>query len=205
MNQNVDHISLLTKYYPELTDLQLNKLKILFEVISFWNDKINVISRKDMGDFFLHHVIHSLALVKLDQINPSSKVIDIGTGGGFPGIPLAIYFSESEFILTDSIGKKIKVVNEIIQSTGILNVTTNHIRAEQISQKFDIVTGRAVTQYSDFIKNYKHLLKKKGIIHYWTGYSSDLPLKKPGFKVNLLNQFFEEEYFSEKVIISAKI
>jgi 16S rRNA (guanine527-N7)-methyltransferase len=149
---NSSDFNLLTRYFPELTEKQLIQLNQLLPVYSFWNDQINVISRKDMSNFYERHVLHSLGIAKIQPFLPSSRVLDIGTGGGFPGIPLAILFPETQFTLVDSIGKKIKVVQAVADELGLTNVTAIHERAEKIKGKFDFIVSRAVTQMPDFLK-----------------------------------------------------
>src|SRR5688572_2444551 len=141
---------LINPYFPNLSPqqrIQVNQLQALY---ADWNDKINVISRKDIDNLYLNHVLHSLGIAKVMAFSSGAHILDVGTGGGFPGIPLAILFPETEFHLVDSIGKKIKVVNEVANGIGLKNLVASHARAEQINDRFDFVISRAVTQLKDF-------------------------------------------------------
>ncbi|MBC7863920.1 MAG: 16S rRNA (guanine(527)-N(7))-methyltransferase RsmG, partial [Bacteroidia bacterium] len=135
----------LLKYFPDLTEMQMKQFAVLQKLYEEWNAQINVISRKDIDELYERHVLHSLAIAKLISFKPGSQILDLGTGGGFPGIPLAIFFPEVNFFLVDSIGKKIKVVNEITDALGLKNVRTAHMRVEEVTDKFDFVVSRAVS------------------------------------------------------------
>lgn len=139
-------------YFKDLSNTQLKQFGILQSIYANWNAKINVISRKDMDSFYLKHVLHSLAIAKVQPFLPESHILDVGTGGGFPGIPLAILFPEVQFTLVDSIGKKIKVVNEVVHSLELENVTVKQVRAETLTENFDFIVSRAVTQMPEFVK-----------------------------------------------------
>src|ERR1700743_3409765 len=141
---------LIVKYFPNLTAYQQNQFEQLFDLYTYWNEQINVISRKDIDQLFERHVLHSLGIAKVMSFLPGEKVLDVGTGGGFPGIPLAILFPETNFYLVDSIGKKIKVVQEVSKALGLKNVRSSHNRAEEIKEKFDFVVSRAVTRLGEF-------------------------------------------------------
>src|SRR5665213_2635183 len=141
---------LIVKYFPSLTEQQLMQFDRLPELYTFWNNQINVISRKDIDQLYERHVLHSLGIAKVISFLPGEKVLDVGTGGGFPGIPLAILFPETQFYLVDSIGKKIKVVQEVAKALGLKNVIAFHQRAEQANEKFDFVVSRAVTRLKEF-------------------------------------------------------
>ncbi|RZL05713.1 MAG: 16S rRNA (guanine(527)-N(7))-methyltransferase RsmG, partial [Pedobacter sp.] len=142
--------TLIQKYFPDLTDDQIQKFDKLYELYSFWNAQINVISRKDIEELYERHILHSLGIAKFCSFKAGEKVLDVGTGGGFPGIPLAILFPETQFHLVDSIGKKIKVVVEVAEALGLSNVKASHLRAEQVTDKYDFVVSRAVTRLIDF-------------------------------------------------------
>ena len=139
-------------HFPNLTDIQKKQFSALSELYEFWNTQINLISRKDMSYFLERHVLHSLGIAKIINFKEDTKVLDVGTGGGFPGIPLAILFPEVDFLLVDSIGKKIKVVQTVAQKLGLKNIRTAHERVENINEKFDFVVSRAVTRMPTFIK-----------------------------------------------------
>jgi 16S rRNA (guanine527-N7)-methyltransferase len=205
----------ITKYFPDLTDTQKTQFSQLPELYQLWNDQINVISRADMINLEVHHVLHSLAIAKFIQFKKGSKVLDLGTGGGFPGIPLAILFPEVEFTLVDSIGKKIKVVTEVAEALGLKNVTAIKSRAEEtkLNGQFDFVVTRAVAS-SDKLMDWAHqLIAKKhknaypnGVIALKGGnLRAELRLL-PGKSKEYTEQidivtFFKEAYFEEKVIL----
>jgi len=202
-------MKLVLKYFPVLNNDQIDKFSQLEELYQEWNSHINVISRKDMENFYEHHVLHSLGIAKVMKFLPGARVMDVGTGGGFPGIPLAIMFPETEFLLVDSIGKKIKVVNEVAQATGITNVKAIQSRAEDVKQKFDFVVSRAVTTLPEFmkwvagsiLKDNKHTLEN-GILYLKGGdLEAELSPLKKRFKVYNLNEYFEEAFFETKKVV----
>lgn len=145
-------MELLLKYFPELDEKQKEQFAALGELYTDWNAKINVISRKDIGNLYEHHVLHSLGIAKVIHFSPETKIMDLGTGGGFPGIPLAIFFPEVKFHLVDSIGKKVRVASEVANSIGLKNVTFSHARAEEIKDMYDFVVSRAVMPLTDLMK-----------------------------------------------------
>lgn len=145
-------MDIILKYFPELTDIQKEQFAALYDLYTDWNSKINVISRKDITNLYEHHVLHSLGIAKVIHFKSGTSLMDLGTGGGFPGIPLAILFPECRFHLVDSIGKKVKVATEIAQAIGLKNVTTRHCRAEEEKQQFDFVVSRAVMPLTDLLK-----------------------------------------------------
>jgi 16S rRNA (guanine527-N7)-methyltransferase len=202
-------MDLIRKYFPELSKEQYEKFSQLESLYQEWNSRINVISRKDMENFYEHHVLHSLGIAKVQLFLPGSSVMDVGTGGGFPGIPLAIMFPETTFLLVDSIGKKIKVVNKITQSTGIRNITAVHSRAEEIKDKFDFVVSRAVTALPEFMKWVSNSIKKEnlhslpnGVLYLKGGdLESELNPLKRNYRIFDLSNYFEEPFFETKKVV----
>ena len=202
-------IDLILKHFPNLTDKQKERFAALPELYADWNSKINVISRKDMDNFVEHHVLHSLAIAKIIQFKTMCDIMDLGTGGGFPGIPLAIMFPDANFYLVDSIGKKIKVVNDIAAQLELTNVKAEQIRAEQVKKDFDFIVSRAVTDLSQFVGWVKgkisdtHYHKLHNGIIYLKGGDLDDEIAPFQKKIRLYNisDFFEEPYFETKKII----
>ena len=200
-------MDIIEKYFPELSYEQKLKLKELKSNYKDWNQKINVISRKDIDNFYERHVLHSLAIAKVVTFENESRIIDVGTGGGFPGLPLAILFPNANFTLLDSIGKKLKVIDEIASKLEIYNIETVHSRIEDISIKCDYIISRAVTNLPKFINLTKHLFKKneqsKTRIFYLKGGDFENELKQihQKSKVIDLNQIFAEEFFETKKLI----
>ena len=200
-------MELIHKYFPEIKEEQKELLAQLSGLYQEWNQKINVISRKDMDNFYERHVLHSLAISKVVQFDKNDRIIDVGTGGGFPGIPLAIIFPESRFTLNDSIRKKLKVIDEIASVLNLKNIKTIHCRAEDINDQFDFVISRAVTNLPQFIKITKHLYKEgnrksKGLYYLKGGdFEEEIKkMKKESHQLEL-NTFFEEEFFETKKIV----
>ncbi len=209
---------LIFKYFPNLTQVQKEQFKALGPIYREWNQKINVISRKDIDNLYLHHVLHSLSIAALYNFMPGSSVLDVGTGGGFPGIPLAILFPETDFLLCDSINKKTKVVTAVSKALGLSNTTAIHSRAESIPQEFHIVVSRAVTELSSFIPWVWNKIipsdaaQERGII-YLKGGSLDKEIesakKIKGFNPSRISRtpisdVFKEEWFKEKEVLFIK-
>lgn len=203
---------LISKYFPHLTDTQRQQFTQLPELYHFWNNQINVISRKDIDLLFERHVLHSLGIAKVISFLPGENVLDVGTGGGFPGIPLAIMFPDTQFYLVDSIGKKIKVVNEVAKAIGLKNLKAEHIRAEQAPGPFDFVVSRAVTQLRDFYPWVKGKFNKtsrntipNGIL-YLKGGDLQQEITESGLAVKQyhLKDYFTEEFFETKQVIYVK-
>ncbi|WP_297089495.1 16S rRNA (guanine(527)-N(7))-methyltransferase RsmG [uncultured Draconibacterium sp.] len=202
-------MDLILKYFPHLSEKQLEQFAKLEPLYADWNAKINVISRKDFSEFYERHVLHSLAIAKFIRFAENTRILDVGTGGGFPGIPLAIIFPEVQFHLVDSIGKKIKVVNGVSQSLGLKNVRAEQIRAEQLQGKYDYVVSRAVTRLPDFVTWIRKNIAKKqnnplpnGVI-YLKGGDLTEEIKPFGKKIFLqdLDEYFDEPFFETKKVL----
>lgn len=198
----------LLNYFPDLTPLQVEQFSQLKDLYQEWNEQINVISRKDIDNFYERHVLHSLAIAKVITFKDGSDIMDIGTGGGFPGIPLAILFPNCHFTLVDSIGKKIKIANEVVSVLKLSNVVAIHERAEKIDEKFDFIVSRAVTVMPDFIKWTKDKFKSKGKNDLANGilYLKGGDLKEEMKPVNKFYKFFSiSDYFKEEFFETKKI
>ena len=202
-------MDIILKYFPDLTETQKEQFAALYDLYTDWNSKINVISRKDITNLYEHHVLHSLGIAKFIQFKPGTRIMDLGTGGGFPGIPLAILFPDSTFHLVDSIGKKVRVATEIANAIGLKNVTTRHCRAEGEKQMFDFVVSRAVMPLTDLLKIIRKNISSKqqnalpnGLICLKGGElgNETMPVKN---KTTLwdLKEFFEEEFFETKKVV----
>ena len=201
-------MELLLKYFPTLTPTQIAQYTQVVSLYEEWNARINVISRKDMEHFVLHHLLHSLGIAKIHPFSVGLKVLDVGTGGGFPGIPLAILYPEVSFHLVDSIGKKIKVVQEVATALGLTNVTYQQARVETLEGQYDYIVSRAVTQMADFYKLTKHLLKsvtnkgdKRGILYLKGGDLTEELAAFPSATVYNLSDVFEEDFFETKKVV----
>jgi 16S rRNA (guanine527-N7)-methyltransferase len=202
-------MTIIDHYFSGMTDLQQQQFERLDPLYREWNSKINVISRKDIDELSVHHVLHSLAIAKFIRFLPGTSVLDVGTGGGFPGIPLAIMFPDVQFHLIDSIGKKIKVVQEVASALGLKNVNAQQKRAEELKSQYDFVVSRAVTSFPDFVAITRHLITKEqhnpipnGIL-YLKGGDFDDELKPFGCKVAVisLSEFYQESFFETKKLI----
>ena len=202
-------MDLILKYFPDLTEEQKRQFAALYDLYLDWNSKINVISRKDIENLYEHHVLHSLGIAKVIRFRPGTQIMDLGTGGGFPGIPLAILFPEVQFHLVDSIGKKVRVASEIANSIGLKNVTFRHCRAEEEKQLFDFVVSRAVMPLADLVKIARKNIKKEqqnalpnGLICLKGGELQHeiLPFRKQAVSLNLSDHFKEEFFQTKKVV-----
>jgi len=198
----------IVKYFPNLTDNQIEQFQKLEELYKDWNAKINVISRKDIDELYTKHVLHSLGIAKIIEFQPGSKILDVGTGGGFPGIPLAILFPEVDFYLIDVIAKKIRVVNEVAQGLGLQNVKAEQMRAENVKEDFDFIVSRAVTNMPDFFSWVKDKIKKKnnhelknGILYLKGGDLTEELAAFPKATEYNLSDFFEDEFFETKKVV----
>lgn len=201
-------MELIKKYFPHLTQLQYDQFGALQDLYKDWNIKINVVSRKDIDELYLRHVLHSLGIAKVQKFNPGASILDVGTGGGFPGIPLAILFPETEFHLVDSIGKKIKVVDEVVSGLGITNVKTTNSRVEEISGKYDFIVSRAVAAMPTFVHWVKGKIAKEnnhqfknGILYLKGGDLSEELEPYRNAQIFPLKDFFEEEFFETKKVV----
>jgi 16S rRNA (guanine527-N7)-methyltransferase len=201
-------MEIISKYFTGLTDSQIAQFSRLQELYQDWNLKINVVSRKDIDELYLRHVLHSLGIAKVMEFEPNAKVMDVGTGGGFPGIPLAILFPETQFHLVDSIGKKIKVVNEVSEGLGLDNVTTTHGRVEEVKDTYDFIVSRAVAQMETFARWTKNKVHKKqrhalknGILYLKGGDLSEELKNFPKATIYNLPDFFEEDFFETKKVV----
>lgn len=202
-------MDIILKYFPGLTDMQKEQFGALYDLYTDWNNKINVISRKDIANLYEHHVLHSLGIAKIINFKPGTGVMDLGTGGGFPGIPLAILFPEVTFHLVDSIGKKVKVATEVANAIGLKNVTTRHCRAEEEKQQFDFVVSRAVMPLADLLKIIRKNIRKEqhnalpnGLICLKGGELDKevMPVRNQAL-ITDLKDFFNEEYFETKKVV----
>ena len=201
-------MELILKYFPNLTENQIKQFEQLEELYKDWNLKINVVSRKDIDELYLRHVLHSLGIAKVLEFKDGSKILDVGTGGGFPGIPLAIMFPECQFLLVDSIAKKLKVVNEVVEGLGLTNVKTTHSRVEEINGTFDFIVSRAVAIMPTFVHWVKGKIAKKqnhdlknGILYLKGGdLTEELQTYKTATIYNLCDYFVEAFYETKKVV-----
>ncbi len=201
-------MELILKYFPDLTDNQVNQFAKLQDLYADWNSKINVVSRRDIDELYLRHVLHSLGIAKIQSFLPGSKILDVGTGGGFPGIPLAILFPEVKFHLVDSIGKKIKVVEEVVEGLQLRNVKATNARVEETKGEYDFIVSRAVAQMETFVHWVKGKIAKKnnhelrnGILYLKGGdLEEELKLYTTA-KIYSLEDIFEEEFFETKSVV----
>jgi len=202
-------MDIILKYFPKLTERQREQFAALRPLYEDWNSKINVISRKDMDNFYEHHVLHSLSIAKVQPFKTMAEILDVGTGGGFPGIPLAIMFPDANFYLIDSIGKKIKVVQDVIAQLGLANARAEQIRAEQVQGDYDFIVSRAVTDLPQFtlwvrgkVSDCHYHTLRNGILYLKGG---DLTEELAPFRKKVrtwdINDFFDEEYFETKKVI----
>jgi 16S rRNA (guanine527-N7)-methyltransferase len=201
-------MEIISSFFLNLSETQINQFSKLEDLYKEWNAQINVISRKDIDELYLRHVLHSLGIAKVQPFEPNSNVLDVGTGGGFPGIPLAILFPETNFYLVDSIGKKIKVVNEVATALGLTNVKAEVIRAEKVKGEFDFIVSRAVTNMDDFVKWTKTKISKKqnhaiknGILYLKGGDLTEELVNFPNSTQYNLSDFFTDEFFETKKVV----
>jgi 16S rRNA (guanine527-N7)-methyltransferase len=199
---------IIFKYFPNLSESQRIQFTLLEDLYKDWNLKINVVSRKDIEELFLRHVLHSLGIAKIQEFNPNSAILDVGTGGGFPGIPLAILFPDSQFTLVDSIGKKIKVVEEVVEGLQLKNVTPINNRVEELNSHYDFIVSRAVAAMPTFVHWVKGKIKKESVhgrrngILYLKG--GDLSEELKNYKTAQtfdLTDYFTEDFFETKKVV----
>ncbi len=210
--ENLKLMQLIHTYFPDLTETQVQQFESLEALYKDWNLKINVVSRKDIDELYLRHVLHSLAIAKVVSFKPNSKIMDVGTGGGFPGIPLAIMFPECQFHLVDSIGKKLKVVDEVVEGLGLTNVKTSHCRVEDVKEQYDFIVSRAVAVMPTFVHWIKGKIAKKqnhnlknGILYLKGG---DLSEELKDYKTATiydLKAYFSEEFYDTKKVVHLPI
>ncbi|MDX1277664.1 16S rRNA (guanine(527)-N(7))-methyltransferase RsmG [Oceanihabitans sediminis] len=201
-------MELLLKYFPDLTEDQIEKFTKLEALYQDWNLKINVVSRKDIDELYLRHVLHSLAIAKVIQFKPNTKIMDVGTGGGFPGIPLAILYPECSFHLVDSINKKLNVVREVVEGLGLENVKTTHSRVEEIHDTYDFIVSRAVAAMPTFVhwvkgkvaKKQNHELKN-GIVYLKGGDLAEELQDYPKATIYNISDFYSEDFFETKKVV----
>jgi len=198
----------ILKYFPELTEIQISQFRQLEALYHDWNSKINVISRKDIDQLYVKHVLHSLAIAKIQKFEPGTYVLDVGTGGGFPGIPLAILFPETRFYLIDVILKKINVVKAVAEALELKNVKAEQMRAENVKGDFDFIVSRAVTNMPDFVSWIKDKLKKQqkhelknGVLYLKGGDLTEELASFPNAKEYNISNFFEDEFFETKKVV----
>lgn len=203
----------ILKYFPNLTEKQKEQYAALYDLYYDWNNKINVISRKDIENLYLHHVLHSLGIAKTITFRPGTTVMDMGCGGGFPGIPLAIMFPDTKFHLVDSIGKKVRVATEIATAIGLENVRASHSRAEEIKEKYSFVVSRAVMQLPELVKICRKNIAKEqlnaipnGIICLKGGdIQAEVHPYKNIVEITPLDKFYSEEFFKDKKVVYVPI
>lgn len=202
-------ISLIEKYFPSLSEKQREQFTALYDLYADWNAKINVVSRKDFDQLYLRHILHSLAIAKVCQFEAGARVLDVGCGGGFPSVPLAIMFPDTQFVSADSIGKKITVVKGVCEGAEIRNIDARNTRVEQIPEKFDYVVSRAVTEMPAFIKWIWNKIEKgqkgslpNGILYLKGGdLTEELAATRMKWREYNISEFFEEEFFETKKVV----
>jgi 16S rRNA (guanine527-N7)-methyltransferase len=205
-------MDIILNYFSDLTKSQIQQFRRLEGLYNEWNAQINVISRRDIDELYVRHVLHSLGIAKVQAFKPGSKILDVGTGGGFPGVPLAIMFPETNFYLVDSIGKKIKVVKEVVEALGLKNVKAEPKRAEKVKGEFDFIVSRAVTNMDDFVKWTRNKVTKKqnhelknGILYLKGGDLTQELINFPNAKIFNLSDYFNEDFFETKKVVHIPI
>jgi 16S rRNA (guanine527-N7)-methyltransferase len=201
-------IDLLLKYFPELTREQRDRFTRLGPLYAEWNARVNLISRKDFEHLYERHILHSLGIAKVVQFKKGARIVDVGTGGGFPLIPLAILFPQCAFHGIDGIGKKIAAVQGVIQGLGLTNCTAEQVRSEDHKQRYDVIVSRAVTTLPEFLRMTRHLVPKgEGKLFYLKGgeLADELLPVKQRYRVHALSEFFEEEFFETKKVVEVTL
>ena len=201
-------MELIQKYFPNLTEVQITQFAALQDLYKDWNLKINVVSRKDIEELYLRHVLHSMGIAKIQEFKPDARILDVGTGGGFPGIPLAILFPDTHFHLVDSIGKKIKVVDEVVEGLKLKNVMTTNARVEEVKGNYDFIVSRAVAAMPTFVhwvkgkiaKTSRHELKN-GILYLKGGDLNEELQEYKSAKIYNLSEYFSEEFYETKKLV----
>lgn len=209
----MNSVELISKYFPDLSEKQIYQFEQLKSLYEEWNSQINVISRKDTENFYERHVLHSLGIAKLISFKSGAEVLDVGTGGGFPGVPLAILFPDSKFLLVDSIGKKIKVVNEVAKAVGLKNLKAKHERAEKVNQQFDFIVSRAVTAMPSFLNWVRKSVKSEnnhdlhnGILYLKGGdLGEEMASVKYPYTIYALDKLFDEDFFATKKVVHVEL
>lgn len=201
-------MDIITKYFPNLTEEQTQQFTTLKDLYKDWNLKINVVSRKDIDEIYIRHVLHSLGIAKVMAFKPGTHILDVGTGGGFPGVPLAILFPETQFHLVDSIGKKIKVVDEVVAGLGLTNVKTTNDRVENVPGQYDFIVSRAVAQMETFVRWVRNHIKKKsihelknGILYLKGGDLTEELAKYTTAHIYNLTDYYTEDFFDTKKVV----
>lgn len=202
-------MDIILKYFPDLTAKQVGQFSQLQDLYADWNEKINVISRKDVDHFYERHVLHAMSIAKVMQFDPGTKVLDIGTGGGLPGIPLAILFPDTHFHLVDSIGKKISVVKDVVKKLKLSNVEAQQVRAESLVRKYDFIVSRAVTRFANFLPWVKGKFKKEDFNEFPNGIfllkggdiDEEMEEREVSYVTYHLDDYFTEEFFETKKIV----
>ena len=208
----MDSVALIEKYFPNLSEQQREQFARLGEVYAEWNAKINVVSRKDMEHIYLHHILHSLAIAKVCHFADGAQVLDVGCGGGFPSVPLAIMFPNVQFTACDSIGKKIRVVEGVCEAVGIKNIRTVNGRVEQLKEQFDYVISRAVTDMPTFVGWVRGMVRKgekgslpNGILYLKGGdLTEELQASRRQWERYYISEFFEEEFYDTKQVVYSR-
>jgi 16S rRNA (guanine527-N7)-methyltransferase len=205
---NRSGISILLQYFPELSALQREQFTKLGELYAQWNERVNLISRKDFEHLYERHILHSLGIAKVVQFRKGTRVVDVGTGGGFPLVPLAIFFPQCTFHGIDGIGKKITAVKGVVEGLGITNCSAEQVRSEDHKQKYDVIVSRAVTTLPEFLRMTRHLVNKgEGTLYYLKGgeLADELLPIKQSYRVFELSEFFEEEFFATKKVVRVEL